>query len=139
MQLEKDLVEEYGRNLKSLWDTVEAFGGSPGLHKGMMAALAKDATRFANAAAPTEDEIAEIENDANKAMKAALLISGADKRRYGQLKDQLANNYFLGTDQYPNTYEKGMQILGNYQVSRTSVPFHVSPNDRGVSFLQRAG
>ncbi len=48
-QSEKDLVKEYGRNLKSLWDMVEAFGGSPGLHKGMMEVLAKDATRFANA------------------------------------------------------------------------------------------
>ncbi len=40
-QSEKESVEEYGRNLKSLWDMVEAFGGSPGLHKGMMEALAK--------------------------------------------------------------------------------------------------
>jgi hypothetical protein len=118
---------------------VEAFGGSPGLHKGMMEALAKDTTRFANAAVPMEDEIAKMENEANKAMKAVLLISGANKRRYGQLKDQLANNYLLGTDQYPNTYEKGMQILGNYQASRTSVPFCTSPNDTGVAFLQRGG
>jgi hypothetical protein len=29
MQSEKDSVEEYRRNLKSLWDMVEAFGGSP--------------------------------------------------------------------------------------------------------------
>ncbi len=82
-QLEKDSVEEYGRNLKSLWDTVEAFGGSPGLHKGMMEVLAKDAMRFAKVAAPTEDEIAKMENEANMAVKAALLISRADKRRYG--------------------------------------------------------
>ena len=30
---EKESVEEYGRNFRSLWDTVEAFGGSPGVHK----------------------------------------------------------------------------------------------------------
>jgi hypothetical protein len=47
-QSEKESVEEYGRNLKSIWDMVEAFGGSPGLHKGMMEALAKDTARFAN-------------------------------------------------------------------------------------------
>jgi hypothetical protein len=79
-QSEKDSVEEYGRNLKSLWDMVEAFGGSPGLHKGMMEVLAKDAIRFANAAAPKEDEIAKMENEANEAVKAALLISRANKR-----------------------------------------------------------
>ncbi len=139
MQSEEDLVEEYGRNLKSLWDMVEVFGGFPGLHKGMMEALAKDARRFMSAAAPTEDEIAMMENEANEAVKAALLISGADKQQYGRLKDQLANNYLLGTDQYPNIYEKGMQILGNNQASRTSVPFRMSPNDTGVAFLQRGG
>ena len=59
-QLEKELVEEYGRNLESLWDMVEAFGGSPGLHKGMMQALAKDVMRFANAGAPMEDKITKM-------------------------------------------------------------------------------
>jgi hypothetical protein len=78
-QSEKKSVKEYRRNLKSLWDTVEVFGGSPGLHKGMMEALAKDATRFGNAGVPMEDEITKMENEANKAVKTALLISGADK------------------------------------------------------------
>jgi hypothetical protein len=95
--------------------------------------------RFANAAAPVEDEITKMEKEANEAVKAALLISRADKQQYGQLKDKLANLYLLGTDQYPNTYKKGMQILGNYQASRTSIPFHMSPNDTGVAFLQRGG
>ncbi len=138
-QSEKELVEEYGGNLKSLWDTVDVFGGSPGLYKGMMEALAKDATRFANAGAPTEDKITKMENEANEAVKMALLISGADKQQYGQLKDKLANSYLLGTDQYPNTYKKRMQILGTYQASRTSIPFHTSPNYTGVAFLQRGG
>jgi hypothetical protein len=34
-----------------------------------------------------------------EAVKVALLISGANKARYGQLKEQLANNYLLCTDQ----------------------------------------
>jgi hypothetical protein len=92
-QLEKESVEEYGKNLKSLWDTVEAFGGSPGLHKGMMEALAKDSMRFANAGASMEDEITKMENEANKAMKTALLIGGANKQPYEWLKDKLAVRY----------------------------------------------
>jgi hypothetical protein len=35
-QTDKETVEEYSRNFKSLWDTVEAFGGSPGLHRGLV-------------------------------------------------------------------------------------------------------
>ena len=57
-----------------------------------------------------EEEVADV-------VKAALLIRGADKRRYGRLKEQLANNYLLGTDQYPDTLEKASWILGNYQVT----------------------
>ena len=47
-QSEKETVEEYGRNLKSFWDTVKAFGGTPGLHRGMMEALARDPKKVAD-------------------------------------------------------------------------------------------
>ncbi len=70
-QSEKETVEESGRNLKSLWDTVEVFGGSPGPHKGMLEVLVKDKTRFSDSAAPTKEETATVEDDANKAIKAA--------------------------------------------------------------------
>jgi hypothetical protein len=72
-------------------------------------------------------------------VKAALLISGADKRKYGKLKDELENNYLLGTDQYPDTFEKALRILGNYQTMINSLPYRPSPNDTGVVFLQRGG
>ncbi len=35
-QAEKDSAEEYARNFRSLWDMVEAFGGLPGIHKGLV-------------------------------------------------------------------------------------------------------
>ncbi len=66
----------------------------------------------------TDAERTTVEEEVADAVKAALLISGADKRRYGRLKEQLANNYFLGTDQYPDTLEKASRILGNYQVAK---------------------
>ena len=72
---------------------------------------------------PTVAEIKTAEDDAMEVVKAALLISGADKTRFGRLKDELANNYLLGTDQYPDTYEKAVHILGNYQTSRPSRPY----------------
>ena len=69
-------------------------------------------------------------------MKAALLISGTDKRRYGKLKEQLANNYLLGTDQYPNTLEKATRVLGNYQVPK-GTPFEDRRGDGGgLAFIQ---
>jgi hypothetical protein len=76
---------------------------------------------------------------ANEAVKAALLISGADRRKYGKLKDELANNYLLGTDQDPNTFNKAVRILGNYQTTRVGMPYKASPNNTGVAFLQQGG
>ena len=70
----------------------------------------------------SDQEQQEAIEEVAEAVKAALLICGADKRRYGRLKEQLANNYLLGTDQYPNTLEKATRILGNYQVPKTT-PF----------------
>jgi hypothetical protein len=72
-------------------------------------------------------------------VKAALLISGVDKRQFAKLKDELANNHLLGMDKYHNTFDKALWILGNYQNMRASNPYKVSPNDMGVTFPQRSG
>ena len=38
-QTNKETAEEYMRNFKSLWDTIKAFGGSPGLQQGLVEGL----------------------------------------------------------------------------------------------------
>ncbi len=130
-------MEEYGRNFKSLWDTVEAFGGSPGIPKGLMDTILKAVVPTREVATATQVKAAEEES--SEKVKAALLISGADRRRYGGLKDLLANNYLFGSDQYPDTFGKAMCILGTYQTTKVLVPYRAIPNDTGVEFLQRGG
>ena len=77
--------------------------------------------------------------ESSEAVKAALLISDADRRQYGTLKDALANNYLLGSDQYPDTLEKVQCILSNYQTTRITTLFKPSPNNTRVAFLQKGG
>ena len=89
----------------------------------MIDGMLKDSTRVANVGRPTTTEIREAEEDASQAVKAALLISGVEKTIFEKVKDKLANNYLLGRDQYPDTYEKAMRILGNYQTTKTNRPF----------------
>ncbi len=36
LQSKMESVKEYLQNFKSLWDTIEAFRGSPGIHKGLV-------------------------------------------------------------------------------------------------------
>jgi hypothetical protein len=136
-QNEKDTVEEYGRNFKSLWDTVKAFGGSPGVHKGLTDTILKAMVPAREVA--TAAQVKAVEEESSKKVKAALLISGADRHRYGGLKDLLANNYLLGSNQYPDTFGKAMRILGNYQMTKVSAPYRANPNNTGVVFLQRGG
>ena len=138
-QGEKESVEEYGRNFKSLWDTVEAFGGSLGMHNGLVEGILKDPGWVRNVNSITDAECRDTDQEVSDTVKAVLVISGADKQRYGKLKDELANNYLLGTDQYPDTFDKAVRILGNYQMSRVNMPYRKNPNDTGVAFLQRGG
>ena len=60
----------------------------------------------------TDIERTEAETQTSDAVKAALLISGAEKRRYGGLKNDLGNNYLMGTYQYPDTTEKAKSTTG---------------------------
>ena len=131
-QSKKESVEEYVRNFKSLWDTVEAFGGLPGVHEGLVRGILNDMT---TGRAATAQDRKDAEAASSEAVKAALLISGVDRRKYGKLKDELANNYLLGTDQYPDTFEKAQRILGNYQTTRSGLPYRPSPDDTGVALL----
>ena len=103
-QTDKDSVEDYSRNLTSLWDTAEAFGVSPGIHRRLVEGwLHAKPGHIADVNNITDIEQTEAETQTSDAVKAALLISGSDKRRYGGLKNDLGNNYIMGAYQYPYT------------------------------------
>ncbi len=116
---------------------MEAFGGSPGMYKALVEGILKDPGRVRNVNSITDAERRATEQEVSDTVKAALIISEVDKQQYGKLTDELANNYLLGTDQYPNTFDKAVRILGNYQTSRIKMPYRANPNNKGVAFLQR--
>ena len=135
-QSDKETMEEYGRNFRSLWDTLEAFGGSSGVHEGLVCGVLSNTMQGMT---PMAKERSDAEEASSEAVKSALLISGGDRCKFGKLKDKLANNYILGADQYPDTFEKALLILGNYQTTKNSLPYRPSPKDTGVALLQRGG
>ena len=104
-QTDKELVEYYSRNLTCLRDTAEAFGAYRGIHRGLVEGwlLAKPG-RISDVNNITDIERTEAETQTSDAVKAELLISGADKRRYGELQNDLSTNYLMGTDQRPPGY-----------------------------------
>ena len=74
-------MDEFTRNFKILWDTVEAFGGSPGVHKGLANALLATPGRVGDPNNVTTAELQATEEETIEVVKAALLISKADRRR----------------------------------------------------------
>ena len=76
-------MEDHPHNLTTLWDTAEAFGASPGIHTGLIEGrLLSEPGRIADINNITDAERAEAKTQTLDVVKAALLISGADKRRY---------------------------------------------------------
>ena len=137
LQSNKETVEQYGQNFRMLWEMVEAFGGSPGIREGMIDALLMDNTQVAKVGSPTTSEKKKVQEDAMESVKVALLISGADKTRFGKLKDELANNYLLETDQYPDTFKKARCILGYYQSTKASRPYQGDGTESSLKFIQK--
>ncbi len=72
------------------------FSSSPGIHKVLTDTLLKPIMSVGGT--PTNEHLKKAGKNSPESVKAALWISGADQRRYGALKDVLANNYLLGTD-----------------------------------------
>ncbi len=124
------------RNFRSLWGTVEAFGEvcQEYTRRLVDAELARNGI-----GSPDATQLKAAKMASSEQVKTALLISGASRSKYGELKDELANNYLLGTNQYPDTYEKAQRIPANYQNTKAGALFRASPDDTGVTFLQRGG
>jgi hypothetical protein len=114
---------------------VEAFQGSPVVHKGLVKGVLTMPGKTRDPYNVTEEELEATEEEVTKAVKAALLISGADKKRYVRLKEQLANNSLLGTNQYPYMLEKALRILGNYQVAKPPKFGEQRSKGAGLAFI----
>jgi len=87
-QKESETVEEFLLNLTSLWDMAEAFGASPGIHKGLVNSLLTTPGRVVipNTIMDAESELAEAET--SEAVNAAVMISVADHKIFFPTEEQ---------------------------------------------------
>ena len=130
-------MEYYSCNPTILWDTAEAFGAYPGIHRGFVEGwLIAEPGRIANINNITNAERSEAETETLDAVKAALLIRGSDKRRYRGLKNDLGKKYLLVTDQYPDTTEKARVLLGKYKPPRKQQRYQPI-YDGGFAFIHK--
>lgn len=98
-QGEKMTVEDYRERLVSLIDIYRDVGGEPGKAQMMINEYGS-------------------EEDALEAYTALLMINKSDPKRYGDLINDLSNQYTRGLDGYPNTITKAFDMLVNYKPPR---------------------
>jgi hypothetical protein len=63
-QTDMETLEEYLQNFKSLWDTVEAFGGLPGVNKGLVKGVLTMPGKTRDPYNVTEEELAAMKEEA---------------------------------------------------------------------------
>ena len=64
-----------------------------------------------NVTPPTKDELAAAHLSVREEFLAALFLSGANRDRYGALRNELANQYTFGNDLYPKTMDQCLTML----------------------------
>ena len=108
---------DYHEDFMAMVEVIEDYGGAGSLShfpKMIQKELGNDpsVTDVANA---TPKQI----SDAKKAVRdkhlAALMLNGANRDRYGELKRGMAKNYITGTSVYPDSPEMVLRILTAYQ------------------------
>lgn len=131
------LNDQYLKEFKALANAVVTFGGSFGMEPLMLKMIM---TEQGISEEDQERESTEQKDAALEASKqrylALLFLSNADGYRYKKLCDNLANQYLMGSDNYPKTLEQAVKLLNNY---RSGIPKYRPKggrSDENVAFVQ---
>jgi hypothetical protein len=110
-------VPEYHKQFKSLVDVIEYNGGSIGHDHGLI--KAKLIAAGADPATTHGDERNKATDEARDATVACAFIMGADKHRYGKLKEDLENSFTQGDNKYPVNLTEAYRLLTSWKQERT--------------------
>ena len=119
----------------------------PGLITARAVELAVENNRLAGADGipePNDDDVVEAEEWVRARYKAAMMLSGADNKRYKSLKNYLENRFAINkSDEYPVDTSRLLGQMKNYRAEGTwngrVVPKVESDDEDGPSFLQQGG
>ena len=114
----------YHREFIALVETIETYEGhgAIGITPTFVAQKLQEmhaAGTCANVASPTKNELAAAHLSVREEFLAALLLSGANRDRYGAQRNELANQYTFGNDLYPKTTDQCLTMM-NRRVDKST-------------------
>ena len=130
---------EYIQFFTALVGVVETYGGAYGREPGLVQACLTEMKK--------SDASVDVDDPDKAHLKAAyatcrdeylacMLLRGACQARYGQLKNDLANDMMKGSDNYPKTIVDATRMLTEY---KCAIRVHrVPPDGDGLAFVQGA-
>jgi hypothetical protein len=120
---------------------VESYGGEWGQEPGLIRAKLE----AAGAADPdnlTDDELEAAKLAARDDFLAMMLLSGANNNRYWKLREDLANDYTKGRDNYLSTVDDMLRLLNNYKLPNQRMQpagTSIGDNEDRLAFVQQGG
>ena len=126
--------DDYYHHFKSMVRVITQFAGDgaighlPTLRQSELEAICKDNGTSVSSA--TSSEKKQADSRARDKFCAALMLSGANVKKFKALKHDLSNSFALGNNNYPATMEGVLDLLNNYttQSSTTRSPAASSSN-----------
>ena len=115
---------------------VESYGGEWGQEPGLIC-MKLDAAGVADPDKQTADELEEAKLASREDFLAMMLLSGANKGRFWKLREDLANDYTKGRDNYPSTVDGMLHSLNNYKLPKQQRHLW-DPEDR-LAFVKQGG
>ena len=127
-------IGEYHEKFKSLVSAYEGCGGSVGNDKGLIVEyLVRMGTDVANADA---NDVKAAKKGAREEYMATLFIVNSDKSRFGNLIQELENDFVKSNDNYPGTLTGAYILLANRKEDPRYQFASVTAQDNNITFVQ---
>jgi hypothetical protein len=117
----------YHREFVAHVETIKTYGGTGAI--GIMPAFVAQKLQEMHAAGdcqdvarPTPDELAIANKCVREEFLAALMLSGANRDRYGALRTEFSNQYTFGNDLYPKTVDQCLTMMNRQMDSAPRQP-----------------
>jgi hypothetical protein len=129
--------EDNFEQFNALVDTAESYGSSIGMSRGLVnEELKRMGTDRDGCTVAQRTQALAVAKEKYLAM---LMLDGANKMRFGEMKEDMDLDYAKGQDTYPTTRNGVLRLLNsknNTVIKAPAVPRHESPEEDNMVFAQ---